>query len=80
MNIEKLLKCGHEPNATQNGKPCCVICNCFEFAETKPDLTGRCAKCSDCGNIQPSNYNLIFFRYRPDCQYDSFYCGCRGWD
>lgn len=78
--IMKLLKCGHEPNATSNGKPCCAICNCFEFAENEPDLTGRWARCSDCGRIEPSRLNLFFFVYKPNCKYDSFYCGCKGWD
>ncbi len=75
-----LMKCGHSANAeTFDGKPCCAICNCKEIAEKK-SLAGRKAKCSYCGEIVDSNYNLPFFELREDKQYDGFYCGCRGWD
>ena len=31
------MKCGHVANATCNGKPCCIICDCFEVATEKPN-------------------------------------------
>lgn len=75
-----LMKCGHTANAeTFSGQPCCVICGCTEIVE-RPSLKGRKAKCAYCGKIKDSDYNLPFFEYRPDREYDSYYCGCGGWD
>ena len=81
-----MMKCGHAANATdKDGKPICAICigltpDAEIVAETKPDLTGRKARCTQCGRVTNSNEKLPFFEYRPNCEYDSFYCGCRGWD
>ena len=80
------MKCGHTANAKKmNGEPVCAICigltSGAEIVETNlPDLSGRKAKCPDCKKIVDSNYNLAFFEYRPEYNYDSYYCGCRGWD
>ncbi len=41
-------------------------------------LEGRGARCT-CGKIVKSAHNLPFFKTRLS-DYDSFYCGCRGWD
>lgn len=79
--MKPLMKCGHTANATDvNGKPCCVICDCDEIENVTPSLAGRKAKCSDCGHIVDSDENLPFFRYRPDKECDTYYCGCWGWD
>ena len=56
MNEPVLMKCGHTANAEyDNGKPCCLICSpkreAYEVVDDKPDLTGRKAKCTDCGEI-----------------------------
>ena len=92
-----LMKCGHTANAvqkTENGDiPACVICNCSDIAESKPDLTGRKAKCSyfgktftyggqkvTCHGEADSKYNLPFFEYKPQGKFDEYYCGCWGWD
>jgi len=82
LNKFRLLKCGHYPNATdKDKKPCCVICNCNEFVPEQPNLKGRMAKCCDCGRLTPSDSNLAFMlSYRPNEKYDSYYCGCKGWD
>lgn len=84
MSNQVLMKCGHTANAETNGKPCCLICapkkEAFEVITNLPDLTGRKAKCTDCDNIVDSNWNLPFFEYRPNEEYDRFYCGCYGWD
>lgn len=85
MNEPVLMKCGHTANAEyDNGKPCCLICSpkreAYEVVEDKPNLTGRKAKCTDCGEIVDSNWNLPFFEYCPDKEYDRFYSGCWGWD
>lgn len=85
MNEPVLMKCGHTANAEyDDGKPCCLICSpkreAYEIVDEKPDLTGRKAKCTDCGEIVDSNWNLPFFEYCPDKEYDRFYSGCWGWD
>jgi hypothetical protein len=83
--VEKvLMKCGHAANATCDGKPACAICACTEVADTIPDLTGRKARCgyygTHCHSETPSSMKLPFFEYRPDKEYDTYYCGCYGWD
>jgi len=85
MNKHPLMKCGHVAQGENSeGKPCCVIC--FPDVESQivdeeaPDLTGREAKCSECGRIVPSSYDLPFFEHRPDHEFDDYYNGCRGWD
>ena len=43
----------------------------------------ECPKCRGrerCKCEEQSSSNLAFFEYRPDAEYDSFYCGCSGWD
>ena len=82
---EVMMKCGHAANATHNGKPVCAICFGFTpdaqiVADTAPDLTGRKARCGYCGKLTDSKISLPFFEYRPNCKYDSYYCGCWGWD
>ena len=84
MEETVFMKCGHAANAETyvNGKkvPCCAICNCIEVEEHKPDLTGRMARCVDCGRREPSDWYLPFFEYRKDKDEDEYYCGCYGWD
>ena len=81
-----LMKCGHNNNAsTKDGKPACAICNCTEVSEELPAnfLDGRKAKCfygKLCGKVRDSSLDLPFFFYRPNHDFDEFYCGCRGWD
>ena len=53
--------------------------NCEDF-EADEVLDGRTARCADCGSLEPSAPSLPFFMYRPDYAYDSYYCGCYGWD
>jgi hypothetical protein len=46
-------------------------------------LAGRLAKCENClANTSPvqSNERLPYFTYRPEHEYDFYYCGCVGWD
>lgn len=84
-----IMKCGHTANSHYKDKagkwkPCCVICygiceGATEIAEEQPDLTGRKARCY-CGKVVDSNTNLAFFQYRPDEEYDEYYCGCDGWE
>lgn len=83
-----LMACGHVANARDSeGRPACVICTCFDVAqtidaETNPTagLEGRMCRCADCGKEQPSRWTLPFFKYRPGRDTDSCYDGCYGWD
>lgn len=78
-----MMKCGHTANSYKLVKdkkiPGCVICNCFEVAE-KPSLESRMTKCPYCGMKVPSSWNLPFFQYKEDEEYDEYYDGCFGWD
>lgn len=84
-----LMKCGHTANATIEDRPCCAICVGLtpdaEIVDEKLiDLTGRKAKCSQHrfadGGIVDSDLRLAFFKHNPDAEYDSYYCGCWGWN
>ena len=89
-----LMKCGHVANATTDipdsdgsGKltiHCCAVCigltKDAKIVGEQPDLTGRKAKCSYCDKVRDSSFDLPFFSYQPDKEFDNFYCGCMGWD
>lgn len=79
------MKCGHSPNSTIfiNGewRAYCAICDCDEVVPiTDSDTKNKEMKCSCCGRILPSNNQAAFFKFEPNQKYDSFYCGCQGWD
>ena len=84
--MEFLMKCGHVANAKdENGVIMCGICDCKEIqCECHGDegLENRLASCRHCsgGAPGPSKWNLPFFKYQPDKPFDSYYCGCYGWD
>lgn len=84
MASKLILRCGCAANATdQNGKPSCAVhvgLTDTEVEPIQPDLTGRMAKCEYCKRTKPSSTELAFFSHHPDIEYDSYYCGCRGWD
>ena len=81
-----MMKCGHAANATRGGEPVCVICvgirpGAIEIDPSPPDMSGRQATCTTCRRAPvPSSASLAFFSYLPDWEFDSYYCGCRGWD
>lgn len=52
------------------------------YVETKCKELGcsRLARCQDCGKIVATDPNLPFFEAKPDKDYDTYYCGCYGWD
>jgi hypothetical protein len=50
-----------------------------EPMDPQPQLAERIARCT-CMGVKESSPNLAFFRYRPTLAFDSFYCGCKGWD
>lgn len=76
-----IMKCGHIANAeTTDGKPACAICSCYEIAEEQPILRNRKAKCCWCGKVTRSSFSLPYFEFKPAKEYDSYYCGCKGWD
>lgn len=80
------MKCGHVANATAAGnKPVCAMCiglkpEAEQVELQVPMLTGRLAKCFQCGTSRPSDTSLPFFEHRATQEKDAFYCGCRGWD
>lgn len=86
MDKHPLMKCGHVALATDsNNRPVCPICSgttskAYEVVEIKPDLTGRSAICGYCKTVVPSKYELPFFGYKEGHPFDTYYCGCRGWD
>ena len=81
-----MMKCGHVGNAIRESdkKPVCSICYGLkpegEIASESPSLSGRTAKCMDCGKIVESALDLPFFAMYNVREHDSFYCGCRGWN
>jgi len=83
--VKPMMKCGHAANAEdENGNPVCVICagitpDAYVVAEM-PDLSGRRAKCVYCERKVQSSTDLPFFEYRPNEEFDIYYCGCYGWD
>lgn len=77
------------------GHPTCIVHSCCEIAQD-PDLTGRRMRCAYYGNTtyknecrsckgvcsheSESSLNTPFFQYKPEQDFDEFYCGCRSWD
>lgn len=82
--MKYLMKCGHVNNAVNaNKEPVCVICNCFDIlnqCSSSDDLGDRSSRCIYCNKIEKSKWNLPFFKYTPQKEYDSHYCGCEGWE
>ena len=88
--IKYLMACGHVAQAVdgKTGKPGCVFC----FPDPKSTivkrtienmtdgLEGRKARCAWCNKKVDSRWDLAFFEYKPDKEYDEYYCGCGGWD
>lgn len=80
----QVMKCGHAAQSAEG----CVICDCVDVAP-QPDLTGRRARCVyhaaphtkyECAKERDSDRGMGFFKYNPDGEFDSYYCGCWGWD
>ena len=75
------MKCGHKGyGQTSDGLPYCPICMCGDVAEKEPPIENRQAECSYCSKKEKSSFSLPFFRYRPNREFDEYYCGCEGWD
>jgi hypothetical protein len=79
-----LMKCGCSASSKIKIDGCwvdaCGTHNCTEKVENPPSLNGRKAKCGYGDTVVNSNYNLAFFKHSPNEEYDTFYCGCYGWD
>ena len=87
-----MMACGHTAQAVDaEGRPACAICvgrkpEARRVADSPPDLTGREARCGGaqlrkrCRGPVPSATGLAFFGHRPDAKFDTYYCGCDGWD
>mgnify|MGYP007049958236 FL=1 len=81
MEYEYLMDCGHVVYTQKDyQKPYCAICDCAKVLSKEPDLHGRIAKCCYCSREKASNFSLPFFKYNEGKEYDSYYCGCEGWD
>lgn len=91
--MTEMMKCGHSANANRvhedgTRTPSCAICAGLtpdaEIVVRAPDLTDRMARCSyfgsKCRSKRDSSPSLAFFEWTPARDYDSFYCGCYGWD
>lgn len=84
--MKYLMACGCVNIAvTSDGKPACPIHDCLEIkreiVSPTEGLEGRKARCSyHCGSESESKWTLPFFKYKPNEQYDEYYCGCFGWD
>lgn len=88
--IKYLMACGHIAQAVdgKTGEPGCVFCFpspksmiVERVIENMTDgLEGRKAKCAWCNKKTDSRWDLPFFEYKPDKEYDEYYCGCGGWD
>lgn len=79
-----LMACGHTANSlivTPRGDvPACVICDCKEQAPSQLIVASRKAQCIYCHLLVDSEPGLPLFCYMPLRKYDSYYCGCEGWD
>ena len=80
MSEKIIMKCGCIANATMNKKPYCFTHDCDQVEKIFPDLSNRIAKCYMCNNHEKSSESLAFFRYLPNNDFDSYYCGCGGWE
>lgn len=77
--MNPLMKCGHIAQGhDENNNPICVICfgitqNALIVVEENniPSLEGRKAKCTYCGNIRDSSYDLAFFEYHGNGSYNA---------
>lgn len=74
-----MMKCGHTANSECNGQYYCVICDCKEIQDNKPEIQGRKAKCFYCRKTTDSKWTLPFFKHT-EREFDEYYCGCEGWD
>jgi hypothetical protein len=81
-----------DEDGTERTIRCCVICagidKGYNICADKPSLKGRKARCDywrskdkhQPGDEVDSKWSLAFFEYRPDKEYDKYYCGCFGWN
>ena len=84
------MKCGHVAQGIDmnTGAPVCVICAGIRDGSIEVErevsgtdsLQGRRAKCSYGDSIVDSSWELPFFEYLPNKEFDRYYCGCWGWD
>ena len=88
--IKYLMACGHVAQAVdgKTDKPGCIFCfpnpKSMIVKRTIENMTdgleGRKARCTWCNKKTDSRWDLAFFEYKPDKEYDEYYCGCGGWD
>jgi hypothetical protein len=76
-----LMSCGCTTPLTRQatGEPSCMWHPEAEPVLPMPDLSARVARCY-CGEQTPSSPKLAFFELRPTYTFDTYYCGCAGWE
>jgi hypothetical protein len=90
MSMHPLMKCGCAAQGVLSAKggvkfdppiPACVVHDCYEMADSVPDLTGRMADCDyrpDGHATKPSSFDLAFFEFRGEGSREATeICKCR---
>jgi len=82
MDERPLMHCGCVAQAVDGAnRPVCLMHQCRKLArEQAPNLDGRMARCTDCQRTTESSTSLPFFKHHPTGGWDTYYCGCRGWN
>ncbi len=84
LTIDHIVPRAHGgSNKLYNLQPMCSPCNSAKGDKLPevlptPQYLDRIAICGGCGAMEDSNAELFAFRYSPDKDFDTWYCGCRG--
>lgn len=84
--MKLIMDCGNVNAATAYDEKGNSINTCVAHglrchpAEPQPDIFNRKSKCNTCGSVETSTPDLAFYIYKPSEEFDSHYCGCRGFD
>ncbi len=87
------LTYGHQIGCSKSGLPNYQKSSTIDKVESKKEnhvdtqdtskklnTEKRRAKCIQCALKTESNSGLAFFESKPEKEFDSYYCGCYGWD
>lgn len=72
---KRRAKCNYYGSVTHRFKQyaCCSCSKCCEQFKDGKEI-------GSCGCIVESRPDLAFFQAHPNRPFDSYYCGCKGWD